>query len=120
VKKKRSSANSPSGSKKTTVKLPTFGEQLIQGMEQFAAHMRGESQQPVRVIKIADVRKIREKSGLSQEEFSACFGFTLRTLQEWEQGRARPDRAVNSYLLVIDRDPEAVRKALAAPVPKAS
>ena len=35
-----------------------------------------------------------------------------RSLQEWEQGRRRPESAVRAYLTVIDRNPEAVEKAL--------
>jgi putative transcriptional regulator len=60
-----------------------------------------------------DVRAVRERTGLSQSEFSERYGFSLRTLQEWEQGRATPDSAVRAYLLVIDRNRAAVEKALA-------
>jgi putative transcriptional regulator len=68
-----------------------------------------------------DVRAVRENSGLSQSEFAARYGFSLRTLQEWEQGRAQPDSAVRAYLLVIDRDPQAVQAALASyPAPSNS
>lgn len=59
-----------------------------------------------------DVQSIREQAGLSQAEFAARFGFSLRTLQQWEQGRARPDNAVRAYLTVIKRDAGAVEKAL--------
>jgi putative transcriptional regulator len=59
-----------------------------------------------------DVHAIREKSGLSQTEFAARYGFSIRTLQEREQGRARPDGAVRAYLIVIDRNPGAVMQAL--------
>jgi putative transcriptional regulator len=59
-----------------------------------------------------DVRAVREKSGLSQPQFAERYGFSLRTLQEWEQGRAHPDNAVRAYLTVIDRNPNAVEEAL--------
>jgi putative transcriptional regulator len=61
-----------------------------------------------------DVQAVRKKSGLSQAEFAARYGFSLRTLQEWEQGRTNPDSAVRAYLTVIDRNPAAVQKALAS------
>jgi DNA-binding transcriptional regulator YiaG len=43
------------------------------------------------VITGAYVRRIREKTGLTQDEFDERFGLNLRTVQEWEQGRAMPD-----------------------------
>jgi putative transcriptional regulator len=57
---------------------------------------------------------IRRALGLSQEEFSASFGIPIGTLRDWEQGRVEPDQAARSYLTVIARDPDAVRKAFAA------
>lgn len=60
----------------------------------------------------ADVKAIREKTGLSQAAFAAAFCLNRRTLQDWEQGKAAPDVAVRAYLTVIDRNPKAVRRAL--------
>ena len=62
----------------------------------------------------AEVRAIRRRTGLSQAEFSARYGLNLRTLQDWEQGRTQPDAPARAYLLVIDREPRAVERALAA------
>jgi len=59
-----------------------------------------------------DVRAIRARSGLSQSEFAREYGFSVRTLQEWESGGARPPSAARAYLTVIDRNPNAVRAAL--------
>ena len=59
-----------------------------------------------------DVRAIRARSGLSQSEFAREYGFSVRTLQEWESGGAKPPSAVRAYLTVIDRIPKAVRAAL--------
>lgn len=69
-------------------------------------------QAPRPIPETVDVRALREKIGLSQSEFAARFGFSLRTLQEWEQGRAHPDNAVRAYLRVIDRNQAAVESAL--------
>ena len=60
----------------------------------------------------ADVRGIREKLSLSQSEFADRYHISLRTLQEWEQGRSEPDGPVRAYLKVIARAPGAVRRAL--------
>ena len=55
---------------------------------------------------------MREKSGLSQAEFAFRYGFNPRTLQQWEQGRSKPEAAVLAYLKVIDKNPEGVLMAL--------
>jgi putative transcriptional regulator len=61
-----------------------------------------------------DVRAIRKALGLRQAEFAAAYGFSLGRLRDWEQGRSRPDSAARAYLLVIQRDHEAVDRALRA------
>jgi len=58
------------------------------------------------------VRIIRRALGLSQEDFSRRFRIPLGTLRDWEQGRKEPDAAAKAYLVVIARNPEAVREAL--------
>jgi putative transcriptional regulator len=90
---------------------------IIAGLKEAAAFMRGEVSLPVRMVHVpgaVDVRAVREKSGLSQVEFARRYGFSTRTLQEWEQGRAQPDSAVRAYLTVIERNPQAVEEALIA------
>ena len=59
-----------------------------------------------------DVAAIRAKTGLSQEAFAQRYGFSKRTLQEWEQHRKRPTGAARSLLMVIRRHPKKVAKAL--------
>ena len=49
---------------------------------------------------------------MTQRAFADVFGFTLAQLRDWEQGRASPTHAARAYLLVIDREPEAVQRAL--------
>jgi len=61
-----------------------------------------------------EISAIRRRSGLSQAAFAAAYGLNLRTLQDWEQGRTQPDGPARAYLLVIDREPRAVARALAA------
>ena len=48
---------------------------------------------------------------MSQSEFATAFGIPLGTLRDWEQHRREPDQAAKSYLEVIAREPEVVRKA---------
>lgn len=63
---------------------------------------------------LPNVAQLRGRLRMSQAEFARTFRLPLRTLQEWEQHRRVPDQAAIAYLLVIERDPEAVRRALAA------
>ena len=64
----------------------------------------------------ARVRWVRKGTGLSQEQFAARYRVPVGTLRDWEQGRREPDAAALAYLRVIEREPEAVARALAAPV----
>jgi len=60
----------------------------------------------------ADVKRIREQFGLSQAEFAIRFGFEMDTVQNWEQGRNRPDQAAQLLLKVIETYPEDVEAVL--------
>jgi putative transcriptional regulator len=94
------------------------GRKILRGLEEAARHARGEAvnvrTRTVFVPNAIDVRAIREKLGLSQEEFALRFGFSLGTVRHWEQGRRYPDGAARVLLTVIDRQPKAVDEALAA------
>jgi putative transcriptional regulator len=61
-----------------------------------------------------DVRALRRKLGMSQARFAASFGFGLAAVQSWEQGRRRPEGPARVLLKVIEHEPDAVRRALAA------
>ena len=63
-----------------------------------------------------DVRSLRERLGLTQDQFALRFGLELDAVRNWEYGRRTPDVAARSYLAVIESDPEAVQQALAVPV----
>ena len=60
-----------------------------------------------------DVRARRRTLRLSQAQFAKRFGFSVRTIQEWEQGRALPDRPARILLRVIARSPKTVARAVA-------
>lgn len=59
-----------------------------------------------------EVKTIREKMGLSQSGFSGLLGISLRTLQDWEQGRRHPTGAARSLLLLAKTRPEVLRDVL--------
>jgi hypothetical protein len=66
-----------------------------------------------------DVKRIRERLGLSQTEFSIRFGLELDTVQNWEQGRTHPDPAGRILLGLIEAYPECVDAVLTKrPLPK--
>jgi len=74
---------------------------------------RGRDWRRVLTPRVPDVRAIRRKLGLSQSEFANRFGFSVRTVQEWEQGRALPDRPARILLRVIEKSPKTVEGAVA-------
>lgn len=68
----------------------------------------------MRIMTPVDVAAIRAKTGLSQDRFARAFQISPHTLRNWEQGRRVPEGPARALLLAIDRDPEAVMRALAA------
>ena len=91
-------------------------DKIMAGLEDALAYARGDKsrgvEHRVRVPPPIDVRAIRRKFGLSQQKFADRFGFDARALQDWEQGRRRPDRATRILFRVIETAPEAVERAL--------
>lgn len=87
---------------------------LIESLQEVLEDIQGRKKLKSRNVSIEDidVTSIRKKFDLSQSEFSKMFGFSLRTLQQWEQGRRRPQGAARVLLKVIDYAPEVVDKAL--------
>ena len=100
---------------KTTAKTETVGASIIRGMKEAIAYQRGELKARTTTYTIpgpVDVKAIRESLGLSQAQFAARYSFSPRTLQQWEQCRAKPDTATRAYLTVIERNHKAVERAL--------
>jgi len=58
------------------------------------------------------VRRVRARTGLSQQRFASAYSINVGRLRDLEQGRTKPDSALLAYLKVIDREPEAVKRAL--------
>jgi putative transcriptional regulator len=92
-----------------------FGLALEQSAKEILAHVKGEVKLPTRRIVLpddVDVKRIRKKAGMSQVEFARAFCINPRTLQEWEQGRRKPDATTRAYLAVIAKNRDAVLDAL--------
>jgi putative transcriptional regulator len=93
------------------------GSRILTSARQALAYATGEtdmSQYGVHVPEHLDVRAIRQKIKMSQREFARHFGVNKRTVQDWEQGRRHPSGLARALLVVIDREPEAVYRALGA------
>jgi putative transcriptional regulator len=64
------------------------------------------------LTRIPNVKKLREKLGLTQEEFASAYRIPLGTLRDWEQRRKFPDAPARAYLLVIEGNPQGVAALL--------
>ncbi|MDE2183350.1 MAG: helix-turn-helix domain-containing protein [Alphaproteobacteria bacterium] len=90
-------------------------DSVKRGLEQALTYVEGTadlSQYRVNVPRQIDVRAIRAKLKMTQQEFAAQFGFSVNTLRHWEQGKRVPEGPTRAYLLVIDRAPKTVQRAL--------
>jgi len=91
-----------------------FGDELIDSLSEALAHAQGkETGASVHIVEVPDVKAIRERLGLSQQEFARAYRIPLATLQGWEQGRRQPDATAAAYLSVISSLPKEARAALA-------
>jgi len=65
-------------------------------------------------VAVSPVISARMKSGLSQSQFAELLGVSVRTLQEWEQGRRSPSKAAQTLIAIAERRPEVLREVAAA------
>ncbi len=86
---------------KTTARR-NVGREIREGLRELK---RGEIG---RVKSVPSVATIRERMGLSQDKFAALLGVSIRTLQEWEQGRRAPSGAARTLLMIAARNPQAL------------
>lgn len=91
----------------------TPGERIIESVRQAIDFAEGaDNGCRLHIPDEINVRGIRQKIEMSQSEFADYFGVSTRTIQQWEQGRRTPSGASRAFLMVIDKEPEAVRRAL--------
>jgi len=70
------------------------------------------AEQLARMRRTPDVRALRARLGMTQEQFARTYRLPLGTVRDWEQGRTRPDAPALALLAVIEHEPEAARRAL--------
>ena len=90
-------------------------ETIKAGLEDAIAYARGDKTRGrvcVPKVEKVDVKAVRERLGLSQNEFSTVFAVGLDALQNWEQGRREPTGPAKVLLQIIEREPAAVSRAL--------
>ena len=78
-----------------------IGRDILDGIAELKRGQHG------RITHLPSVSSVREKTGLSQLKFAALLGVSVRTLQEWEQGRRAPS-AARTLLMVAARNPGAL------------
>ena len=96
-------------------KRTKFGLELEAALKEALAHSRGEIALPTRVIEplpAKRVKQIRKKVARTTREFESVTGIPARTVQGWEQGR-NLDAPARALLRIIDKEPKAVKRALA-------
>jgi putative transcriptional regulator len=83
-----------------------LGEDLLESIRQMNAGMG--------TVVYSPMIAARQRSGLSQAQFAALLGVSVRTLQEWEQGRRQPSGAARTLLKVAERYPQVLREVAEA------
>jgi putative transcriptional regulator len=98
--------------------MSAAGKSILAGLQDALAYAQGDTTRgqshTVRVPETVDVKAIRKRLGLTQAAFAQRYGFELSSIRNWEQGRRQPEGPARLLLLVIDKEPEAVHRALAS------
>jgi putative transcriptional regulator len=92
-------------------------DKIMAGLESAKAYADGTADKRLYRLHVPekiDVRKIRTRLGLSQEAFARKYGFALSALRDWEQGRRKPERTARILLKIVEKEPDAVMRALAS------
>ncbi len=79
-----------------------IGFEILQGIRDLKQGKTG------RILNVPPVAEIRQKTGLSQSKFASLLGVSVRTLQDWEQGRRMPSGAARTLLLIANKNPMAL------------
>jgi putative transcriptional regulator len=84
-----------------------IGEEILEGLREIKAHKAGKNNlRTSRLKEPAPPQVIRAKLNLSQAAFAALMGVSLRTVQDWEQGRRKPSGPAEALLRIAEQRPE--------------
>lgn len=96
--------------------ISNFGSDLMQSMADALAHAHGKDVDGVRVTEVnletVDAKAIRQKLHLTQDQMAAFLGTSASGYKKWEQGARQPSGAARTLLRVMEKEPEAVLRAL--------
>jgi putative transcriptional regulator len=88
-------------------------ESIKKGLKEAVKHAKGKGRiARIHKPKPINVKLVRKKTGMTQVQFAALFGFGLGTLRHWERGDRKPNGPSLVLLNVIAKDPKSVLKAL--------
>jgi putative transcriptional regulator len=98
--------------------LTKFGSDLVQGLSEALAYLDGKPDADLKVHHVEadriDPKTIRQKLRLSQDQMARVLGTSTSGYRKWEQGQRQPTGAARTLLRVMEREPEAVLRALAS------
>ncbi len=98
--------------------MSRLADDIAQGLREALAHAQGQDVAGIRVHQVelekVDARSIRKRLHLTQEQMARFLGTSASGYRKWEQGRRQPSGAVRTLLRVMEKEPEAVLRALAA------
>lgn len=81
-----------------------IGAEILDGIREIKRGEHG------RIINVPPVSEIRAATGLTQSRFAELLGVSVRTLQDWEQGRRAPSGAARTLLIIAAKDPSVLRE----------
>lgn len=92
--------------------MSTFGDDLIQSLEEAVSHANGAGSAVLH--EPLSPREVRERARLTQAQMAPLLGMSLSGYRKWEQGQRRLSGPAATLLQIIEREPEAVKRALLA------
>ncbi len=96
--------------------MTKLGDEILQGLQEVLAYTRGEDVPGIRVTHVEtediDVKAIRSTLKLTQEQMAMLLGTSVSGYRKWEQKVRRPSGAARTLMRVMEKEPEAVLRAL--------
>ena len=96
--------------------MSSLGKRRIQSAKEARKVARGEAipkNHKIHILPTINVRAVRGRLNMTQAEIAIRYRLMLARVRDWEQGRSTPDVTARAYLTTIEREPQAVERALA-------
>jgi putative transcriptional regulator len=96
--------------------MTRIGTDILQGLKEALAHAKGNDVPGIKVrqvnVETVDAKAVRKKLRLTQEQMAIALGTSPSGYRKWEQGQRQPNGAARTLLRVMEKEPEAVLRAL--------